>query len=568
MKNRLVLFVDVDNTLLDNDRIKAEIKRSLIKVLGRREAEHFWLHHDQFRKREKLVDYPNIIQEYCEEKHKKTCRLLIANIFEDIQFKHVLFPETENVLKHLKTIGKVIIFSESDDEYQRTKITKSGLGAQVDEVLLFTHKLEHLDEMIKRYKGNYLVFLDDKGEVLGKIKEKYPTAFTIEVCQGHYCTLDHKAHRKLDKKIYSIGELLDFTPDMFKKTTKRGIPKKAKKLRKLSPLALVKPPENPIISPREENGWEAWQTFNPGVILLEGNVYFLYRAIGEDGISRLGYAMSEDGFVIKERLPYSVYEHGLKHYSFNVFSYFSGGSFGGVEDPRLVRVDEEDEIYMTYTACEEGLRVALTSISVDDFLQRKWRWKTPKLISAPNGVHKNWVIFPEKIHGQYAILHSINPGILVDYFDDLEFSNTAYINSYHNGESDKNCWETWIRGVGPVPIKTQYGWLIFYHAMDNDWSKYKVGAMLLDLNDPTKVLVCTKEPVLEPNEQYENNGFKSGVVYASGAVVKDHKLLVYYGAADSYVGVAYGDFDEFLKGLMNEKKPKLETKILKKKAYL
>jgi predicted GH43/DUF377 family glycosyl hydrolase len=130
----------------------------------------------------------------------------------------------------------------------------------------------------------------------------------------------------------------------------------------------------------------------------------------------------------------------------------------------------------------------------------------------------------------------------------------------------ENGWDTCIRGAGPPPIKTKYGWLLFYHAMDkHDSGKYKVGAMLLDLNYPTKILVRSPEPVLEPSEVYEYNGFKGGVVYASGAVLKDGKLLVYYGAADSYIGVAYADFDRFLEELIEGAKPKLGKKVLKKK---
>lgn len=144
----IVFFVDVDNTLLDNDRIKDEIKKSLVKILGHKEAKHFWLHHDQFRERKKLVDFPKIISGYCKEKHRETCQLLVTEIFDSIQFKEALFPKIKEVLKYLKTMGKVIIFSESDDDYQKVKIAKSGLEAQVDEVLLFDHKLDHLEEII------------------------------------------------------------------------------------------------------------------------------------------------------------------------------------------------------------------------------------------------------------------------------------------------------------------------------------------------------------------------------------------------------------------------------------
>ncbi|MDO8469901.1 MAG: glycosidase [bacterium] len=331
------------------------------------------------------------------------------------------------------------------------------------------------------------------------------------------------------------------------------------------PSVLVRPEQNPIISPRSENGWEAWQTFNPGVILLDGKIHFLYRAIGKDGVSRLGYAVSHDGFTIDERLAYPVYEHKTGGRTFGIYSFFSGGSWGGSEDPRLVRVDGEDVLYMAYTACDNGLRVGLTSIKVDDFINKKWKWTPPVLISPPGEVHKNWLIFPEKINGKYAILHSIKPNIQIEYVDGLEFADNDYINSFHGGEPRKGCWDKWLRGAGAPPLKTRDGWLLFYHAMDNDWSKYKVGAMLLDLTDPTKILRRSKEPVLEPKESYENSGYKPGVVYVSGAVVKDGNLMVYYGGADNYVCVAYANLDEFLEALKKEVKPKLKLKTLQER---
>lgn len=349
---------------------------------------------------------------------------------------------------------------------------------------------------------------------------------------------------------------------------KKTLSKKGKReTKKLSPLTLTKPSENPIILPIEENVWESWQTFNPGVILLKDRVHFMYRAIGEDGISRLGYASSSDGFKVDERLSYSVYEHRIQNPSFNIFSYFSGGSFGGAEDPRIVRVNEEDTLYMTYTACDNGLGVAITSIKVNDFLNKEWKWKLPKLISAPGEIHKNWVIFPEKINGKYAILHSISPEISIAYRDSLKFKKGEYIKSFHDGNIQReNCWDSWVRGAGAPPIKTRAGWLLFYHAIDeSDHGKYKVGVMLLDPTDPTKILHRSKEPILEPDKDYENNGFKAGIVYVSGAVIKNGELLVYYGASDSYVSVAHAHLEEFLRALTRKITPRLKTKTLKKK---
>ena len=376
-----------------------------------------------------------------------------------------------------------------------------------------------------------------------------------------------KSKKRNEKKLRKKNQI-----QIFKKVSKkeRKSAKKEKTSFKKEKTSLIfkKEPENPIIKPLKEHHWEAWQTFNPGVILLNDVVHFLYRAIGEDGISRLGYAASKDGFCIDERLPYPVYEHKTKnnHFSyFNFYSFLSGGSFGGAEDPRIVQVENEDVLYMTYTACQNGeIRVALTSIKVDDFLNKKWHWKSPIFISPPGEVHKNWVIFPEKIKGKYAILHSLNPEVLIAYVDDLEFKTNTCIRSYYGGEPRKGCWDKWVRGAGTVPLKTKYGWLLFYHAMDDDWSKYKVGAMILDYNNPGKIICRSKEPILVPDRDYENYGFKSGVVYASGAVVKKENILLYYGGADSYVCVAYANFNEFVENLIKKSQVKFERKIMKK----
>lgn len=331
-------------------------------------------------------------------------------------------------------------------------------------------------------------------------------------------------------------------------------------------LEVVKAEENPIIMPIQENGWEAWQTFNPGAVLLDGKVHFLYRSIGNDGISRFGYASSSDGFLVDERLPYPVYQHSVRTSRFFYYSFASGGSFGGAEDPRIIKVEGDDRLYVTYTACDGGLRVAMTSIKIKDFLNKNWNWSAPAFLSAPGEVHKNWVIFPEKIKGKYAVLHSISPDISIEYLDDLDFKDGQYIKSYYQKVIKRGCWDGWRRGAGPAPIKTKYGWLLLYHAMSaNDFSKYKVGAMLLDLDDPSKVVAVSPKPILEPDRVYENNGFKAGVVYVTGAVVKDGMLLIYYGGADSYVCVAYADFDQFLEELVKNGKPTLQKRKVVKK---
>ena len=163
-----------------------------------------------------------------------------------------------------------------------------------------------------------------------------------------------------------------------------------------------------------------------------------------------------------------------------------------------------------------------------------------------------------------------------DYLDNINDKNIV-IESRKLSGIDELRWDNMVRGAGAPPIKTKHGWLVFYHAMDKrDPDKYKVGAMILDYNDPTKILYRSKHPILEPIAHYENNGAKSGVVYVCGAVIKDDTLFVYYGGSDSVVCVATINVDEFLGDLTREivnenindskKKRKRKKRINRKKS--
>ena len=213
--SKITFFIDVDNTLLNNDLIKEQLKRSLITVLGETEANHFWQHHDEFRAYQKLVDFPAITRLYCSEQHHNTCELVVGNIFTHIQFTQALYPQAIETLRHLRTIGTVSIFSEGDMVYQKMKIEKSGIAAAADNTLLFTHKLDHLVKILHQYQDTQLVFIDDRDDKLQKIKQQYPTVQTVVVCQGHYasnhCLIQHTADRVLG----AIDDALQFTSATF-----------------------------------------------------------------------------------------------------------------------------------------------------------------------------------------------------------------------------------------------------------------------------------------------------------------------------------------------------------------
>ena len=232
--------------------------------------------------------------------------------------------------------------------------------------------------------------------------------------------------------------------------------------------------------------------------------------------------------------------------------YPSGGSWGGCEDPRIVRID--GKISITFNAFDgwDFIRIAAISINEKDFFEKKWKWNKPILISPPNQINKNWVLFPEKINNKFAILHSISPKVQVDFIGDLKDleDNKNYIKSQFKQDPTKKGWDTWVRGVGPPPIKTKKGWLVLYHAMDHrDPNKYKLGALLLDLKDPAIVLARTTDPIFEPKEPYEKVGVVNNVVFPCGLALKDGLLYIYYGGADTVVGVATMELDIILKAL-------------------
>lgn len=332
-------------------------------------------------------------------------------------------------------------------------------------------------------------------------------------------------------------------------------------------VALERYHGNPIITPNPDNHWECTATFNPAAVCLDGRVHLLYRAIGANGMSYIGHASGEDGINFEERSAQPVYvakEHRKdpkaekKRY---VNTYMSGGSWSGCEDPRVVKID--DTIYMTYTAFDgyHPPGMALTSIPATDFLEKNWNWAEPILISKPEQIQKNWVMFPEKIRGKYAFLHNINPAIRIAYFDDPMHAEMA-IESPFSSSGDRTRWDNLMRGPAAPPLKTKEGWLVLYHAMDKrDPDRYKLGAMLLDHDDPTKILHRSDVPVLEPSEWYENEGAKRGVVFACGSIIKDDTLFVYYGGSDNVACVATAPLDAFLAAVKKDLAPETELSL-------
>jgi predicted GH43/DUF377 family glycosyl hydrolase len=330
-----------------------------------------------------------------------------------------------------------------------------------------------------------------------------------------------------------------------------------------APGTLARAHANPILPPGEEP-WEVEAALNPAAIYDGERTHLLYRAIGTDGVSRLGYASSQDGVHFDDRLPYPVFVHsdamprsGMRY---DPGQYGSGGSWSGVEDPRAVLI--EDQVHVTYNAFNGwgSMRVAYTQIPLADLQSKQWNFTKPKYLSPAGERHKNWVLFPEKINGMFALFHNLsaqdNDRVAVEYIKDLATydpeRNRFESRDPHSLPDNQCAWHYRTRSIGPPPVRTPFGWLSFYHAMDPMHpSKYKMGALLHDDRDPTRVLARAPLPVLEPEAAYEaEHGVKPGIIYACGAVVKGDELIIYYGSSDTFVCAAATSLKEFVTKLL------------------
>jgi predicted GH43/DUF377 family glycosyl hydrolase len=260
-------------------------------------------------------------------------------------------------------------------------------------------------------------------------------------------------------------------------------------------------------------------------------------------LSVLGYASSTDGFIIDERLDKPIYTSRADFES----RPGSDENFG-CEDPRLVQIG--DKLYMTYTAYDGVTpRVAVSSISVDDFLGKRWdAWSMPDVITPPNVSNKDATILPEAVGGKYMIIHRVNDGICADFVSSLDFSKEKINKCIEIINPRPGMWDGEKVGIAGPPVKTKQGWLLLYHGVSRN-KKYRVGAILLDLKNPTTVLARTATPVFEPEESYERNGLVPNVVFPCSLIARQNIAYIYYGAADSVIGVATIGLDDLLSKL-------------------
>ena len=285
-----------------------------------------------------------------------------------------------------------------------------------------------------------------------------------------------------------------------------------------------------IIMKPQKNQFGSFARFNPGVYLKDGVVHMLYRASNIDikddknYISSIGYAKLDLNTDIlydsNKKVIYPTLPEESK----------------GCEDPRIVEF--ENSFYVFYTAYDGQIaRVAIAK--TDNFVDyiklgviRSFSWD------------KDAFIFPERIGGKIAYLHRIEPNIQLDYFESFEqlFSENSW-KDYEKVVAEstimerKYIWENKKIGGSVPPIKTEKGWLLLYHAVDDNFI-YRGSVALLDLENPSKVVARIPYPMLEPEEEYELYGDVNNVVFPEGGYIYNDELFIYYGAADKYIALA------------------------------
>lgn len=295
---------------------------------------------------------------------------------------------------------------------------------------------------------------------------------------------------------------------------------------------LVRQGQRPLLVP-DDMPCEANAVLNPGVAEVEGEIILLLRVENKDGISHIRVARSPngvDGWRIARR---PLLEPGHPRFAYEAW---------GCEDARVTRMDSNEWV-IAYTAfTEQGPSIAVATTSDFDTVERLG----PAFIPG----NKDAAVFPRRFDRRLYMLHRPDVGGNEDIWyasamhRPTQWSQPGLLMSRRAGPY----WDSQRIGAGCPPILTKHGWLLIYHGSKAMGSRsiYRLGVALLDLAEPTKVLARSNDWVFGPEAEYEMQGLMPGVVFTCGAVVRGDEIWMYYGAADTSVGLAVGKIQGLL----------------------
>ncbi|TSA49953.1 glycosidase [archaeon] len=292
---------------------------------------------------------------------------------------------------------------------------------------------------------------------------------------------------------------------------------------------LVRSAHNPLIC-ASDMPYQANAVFNVGSADLGDQVLLLLRVESRSGRSHLTVARSRDGVT-----DWQIEKEPLSPGGDRAYEEY------GAQDCRITRVDELGAWVLDYTAYSQyGPAVAVATTR--DFVKVE-----PLGVAFPPS-NKDAAIFPRRINGRYAMLHrplAQDGNIWIAYSPDLvHWGENNVVLPLHPGP----WWDGSRVGTGIPPIETEYGWLILYHGIKNMPSGpiYRVGAALLDLDEPSRLIAHTRHWLFGPEEPYERTGDVPNVVFPCGGFVRGEDLWVYYGAADSSICLAKGNVNDII----------------------
>lgn len=287
-------------------------------------------------------------------------------------------------------------------------------------------------------------------------------------------------------------------------------------------IKLTRISQEPILKPEPKHSWEQAAVFNAGAVYEKGLYHMIYRATNIGGhekygdyINNFGYAVSKDLFNW-HRLSEPVMKNNVAQ------------ELRGPEDPRIVKIG--DTFYMTYVGFANRFpgdyRICLATS--EDLVH--WQ-RHGVLLDEEN---KNSSLFPEKIKGEYLLLHRRHPDIWIASSLDLKnFTNHTRIMTTINDD-----WQCTRIGIAGPPVRHPQGWLLFYHVVDK-MNTYRLGVALLDYENPRRIIARHSRPVIEPELPWEINGFVPNVIFSCATVENDDKYVVIYAGADTVIGAAY-----------------------------
>jgi FMN phosphatase YigB (HAD superfamily) len=210
----VVFLFDVDNTLLDNDRVTGDLRRYLEREVGRERGDRYWEIFESLRAELGYADYLGALQRYRVECPYDSHLLTVSTYLVNYPFANRLFPNSLDVIEHCKQWGPVVILSDGDVVFQPRKVERSGLFEAVEgNILIYIHKELELADVERRYPAEHYVMVDDKLRILAAMKQAWgPRLTTVFPRQGHYALdpVETAKYTSADVSIGRVGNLLEY----------------------------------------------------------------------------------------------------------------------------------------------------------------------------------------------------------------------------------------------------------------------------------------------------------------------------------------------------------------------